>query len=48
MGNYYCDCAEGFQRGEDGTCQIIAKECDIKAKKSKIKSFKGKNVNVKV
>ena len=48
VGNYNCQCSEGFQKGKDGTCEEIAKECDIKAKKSKIKAFKGKNVNVKV
>jgi len=48
VGNYNCKCSEGFERVEDDTCQEIAGVCDIKAKKSKIKAYKGTNVNVKL
>ena len=48
VGNYNCQCSSGTERGDDGVCQEIAGECDIKAKHSHIQGFKGTNVNVKV
>merc|ERR1712176_61730 len=49
VGKYHCDCKEGAEKGEDGTCQEFKHiECDIKPKKDKIKGFKGTNVNVKL
>ena len=49
VGNYHCECKEGTEKGEDGVCQEFKHiECGIKAKKSKVKGFKGTNVKVKV
>jgi len=49
VGSYLCDCQEGAERDPAGVCQTFKHvECDIKPKKSKVKGFKGTNVNVKL
>ena len=48
VGDYSCECVEGTERGQDGSCQTIPQECDIKAARSRIKAMSGTNVAVKV
>merc|ERR1712003_408803 len=48
-GNYYCECAEGFERGKKGTCKdFTPTECDVRPKKNAINAIAGKRVQVRL
>lgn len=48
-GNYYCECAEGFERGKNGDCKdFTPTECEVKPKNDNIKTMTGKKVQVRL
>ena len=48
-GNYYCECADGFERGKNGDCKdFTPTECEVKPKNDNIKTMAGKRVQVKL
>lgn len=48
-GNYLCECVDEAEKNDKGECVIFQPlECDVRAKKSKVKAIRGNNVNVKL
>ena len=48
-GNYYCECADGFERGKKGDCKdFTPSDCGVKPKNDNIKTMAGKTVQVKL